>query len=336
MAFQFSRLRISLSCGRASQSFYSGSFLARATGLALGVAADRLFADPARFHPVAGFGQAAGWLQQRLYADSRSSGVAFTAVSVAIPTLAAAMISRCAPTATLALCTWASLGGTTLRRTGLQMAQALEQSDLDTARAWVAWLCSRDPQALDDVGIARATVESLAENTSDAVTATLVWGALAGPAGVVAHRAANTLDAMVGYRSARYARFGWASARLDDVLGLVPARVTALASVLVGPYHRDAWKAWRRDAQGHPSPNAGVVEASAAGALGLQLGGPTVYASGVENRPVLGDGRIPEAEDIRRVVRFSAQVQYTVFGLCLVALAAANSAAFGRCRGKLQ
>ena len=234
------------------------------------------------------YGQAVSKLERRIYADSKARGVAFTTIAVAAPVVLTAAVSTVAPTLALTATTWASLGGTTLRRTGERMADRLSAGDIDAARELVPWLCSRDPEALDADGIARATVESLAENTSDAVTGTLMWGAIAGAPGVVAHRAVNTLDAMVGYRNDRYRQFGWASARLDDVAGFLPARLTAVATVVAGPNRRQALAAWQRDASNHPSPNAGVVEASAAGALGLQLGGKTVYLSGVEMRPVLG------------------------------------------------
>jgi len=206
----------------------------------VGYALDRIFADPTNHHPVALYGQAVSKLECRIYADSKARGVAFTAIAVATPVALAAAASTVAPSLTLAAATWASLGGTTLRRTGERMTDRLTSGDIDAARELVPWLCSRDPEALDADGIARATVESLAENTSDAVTGTLMWGAIAGAPGVVAHRAANTLDAMVGYRNARYRQFGWASARLDDVVGFFPARLTAVATVVAGPDRRSS------------------------------------------------------------------------------------------------
>ena len=158
----------------------------------------------------------------------------------------------------------------------------------------------------------RATVESVAENTSDAAVAPLFWGAVAGVPGLLAYRAANTLDAMVGYRSPRYARFGWASARLDDVLNWLPARATAALTVLTaqlaGGSPAGAWRAWQRDGAAHPSPNAGRCEAALAGALGLRLGGRNVYGSRVEERPTLGDGQPPVRGDIGRAVRLSRAV----------------------------
>lgn len=278
------------------------------------------------------YGQAVSKLERRIYADSKARGVAFTTISVAAPVVLTAAVSTVAPTLALTATTWASLGGTTLRRTGERMADRLSAGDIDAARELVPWLCSRDPEALDADGIARATVESLAENTSDAVTGTLMWGAIAGAPGVVAHRAVNTLDAMVGYRNDRYRQFGWASARLDDVAGFLPARLTAVATVVAGPNRRQALAAWQRDASNHPSPNAGVVEASAAGALGLQLGGKTVYLSGVEMRPVLGGGRAPAVADVRRAAELSKRVQNIVALSCAGAVVVAGCVRHAKAR----
>lgn len=278
------------------------------------------------------YGQAVSKLERRIYADSKARGVAFTTIAVAAPVVLTAAVSTVAPTLALTATTWASLGGTTLRRTGERMDDRLSAGDIDAARELVPWLCSRDPEALDADGIARATVESLAENTSDAVTGTLMWGAIAGAPGVVAHRAVNTLDAMVGYRNDRYRQFGWASARLDDVAGFLPARLTAVATVVAGPNRRQALAAWQRDASNHPSPNAGVVEASAAGALGLQLGGKTVYLSGVEMRPVLGGGRAPAVADVRRAAELSKRVQNIVALSCAGAVVVAGCVRHAKAR----
>jgi adenosylcobinamide-phosphate synthase len=211
-----------------------------------------------------------------------------------------------------AVATWAVLGGTSLAREGLAMAEALEAADLEAARARLPHLCGRDPSALDVKELTRATVESIAENTSDAAVAPLLWGAALGVPGLLAYRAINTLDAMVGHRSPRYANFGWAAARTDDVANWVPARVTGLLTAacapLVGGSPREAYAAFRRDGAKHPSPNAGRCEAAFAGALGVRLGGVNVYGTRVEHRPELGDGRAPEVPDIRRAVRLSRAV----------------------------
>lgn len=304
----------------------------RGVAIAAGYTLDRIFADPTNHHPVAIYGQAVSKLERRIYADSKARGVAFTTIAVATPVALTAAVSTVAPTLALTVTTWASLGGTTLRRTGERMADRLTAGDIDAARELVPWLCSRDPEALDADGIARATVESLAENTSDAVTGTLMWGAIAGAPGVIAHRAVNTLDAMVGYRNDRYHQFGWGSARLDDVAGFLPARLTAVATVVAGPNRRQALAAWRRDASNHPSPNAGVVEASAAGALGLQLGGKTVYPSGIEMRPVLGSGRAPAVADVRRAAELSKRVQDIVVLSCAGAVVVAGCVRHAKAR----
>jgi adenosylcobinamide-phosphate synthase len=212
-----------------------------------------------------------------------------------------------------ALATWTALGGTSLAREGDRMADALESGQTLRARELLTHLCARDPSRLEPPELARATVESLAENTSDAVVAPLFWAAVAGPAGVIGYRAVNTLDAMVGYRSERYERFGWAAARVDDVVNLLPSRLTALLTVASAPVvqgsPRQVWAVWRRDRRRHPSPNAGQCEASAAGALGIRLGGTNVYEGEIESRPVMGEGnRLPEVADVRRAVTLGRSV----------------------------
>jgi adenosylcobinamide-phosphate synthase len=301
--------------------------LARAAGLLLGVAADAVLGDPRRGHPVAGFGAVAVALERRGYADRRSAGVAHVVVLVGGAVLLGAAAERVgrgavARTAVTAAATWAVLGGTSLAREGAALAGELDRGDLAAARVRLPGLCGRDPALLDAAGLARAGTESMAENTSDAVVAPLLWGAVAGVPGLLGYRAVNTLDAMVGHRSERYERFGWAAARLDDVANLLPARVCALLTAAVAPAVGGspgaALRAWWRDAAAHPSPNAGPVEAAAAGALGVTLGGRTVYAHGAEERPRLGEGPPPGPADLRRAARLSRLV-----GVASAVLAAA-------------
>ncbi|ADI11263.1 cobalamin biosynthesis protein [Streptomyces bingchenggensis BCW-1] len=228
--------------------------------------------------------------------------------------------SPVAQTMLTAAATWAVLGGTTLGREARAIGGALAAGDLDTARRRLPHLCGRDPQALDESQIARAVVESVAENTSDAVVGALVWGAVGGVPGLVGFRAVNTLDAMVGHKSPRYRRFGWASARLDDLAGWPGARLTAALAALAGPDPRGAWRAWRHDGHRHPSPNAGPVEAAFAGALGVRLGGTLAYGGRVEHRPVLNpDGQPVEAADIERAVRLSRRVGALALGVSVAA-----------------
>ncbi len=299
--------------------------MSTAAGLVLGFGLDRALGDPRRWHPVAGFGSAAAALESVTYRDGRVAGVVHEVLLVggtAVLGVAADRLTRGERTVgrfavgagLTALTTWTVLGGTTLARTGRAMADRLEAGDVDGARALLPSLCGRDPKVLDADGLARAAVESIAENTSDATVAPLVWGALAGIPGLLAYRAVNTLDAMVGYRNDRYRKFGWAAARTDDLANLFPARVsgvlTAALSPLVGGRPAAALGAWRRDAAKHPSPNAGVAESAMAGALGVRLGGRTQYRHGTELRPTLGDGPAPRVADLRRAVRLSEAVQF--------------------------
>nr|BFE63085.1 cobalamin biosynthesis protein [Dactylosporangium thailandense] len=310
---------------------------ADAAGIALGAALDAAFGDPRRWHPVAGFGRFAGALERRLYARDRWAGARFTAVAVGVPVVAAAAAARLtrnrplARTALVAAATWSALGGTSLAREGRVMAAKLATGDLPAARDQLPNLCGRDPAGLGAPELARATVESLAENTSDAVVAPLFWAAIAGVPGIVGYRAVNTLDAMVGHRSERYARFGTASARLDDAANLIPSRLTAALTVaaapLVGGSPSRALRTWLRDGSHHPSPNSGQCESAAAGALGVRLGGRNVYGSRVEERPHLGDGEPPTSSDVRRAAALTVAV-----GTAAVALAAATRLALAHRR----
>ena len=287
-----------------------------AAGLAAGLVADAVLGDPRRGHPVAGFGTVAAALERRAHRDSRVAGTAYAAALTGATALVGVAAGRTRTpgrtAAVTALATWAVVGGTSLRREAAAMSRLLEAGDLDGARVQVRALCGRDPAALDAAGLARATVESVAENTSDAVVGPLVWGALLGLPGLLGYRAVNTLDAMVGHRSPRYERFGWAAARADDVANLLPSRLSAAlataAAPLVGGQPRAALRAWRRDGRKHPSPNAGPVEAAFAGALGRTLGGRLSYAGRVEDRPLLGNGPAPDVADIARAARLSAAV----------------------------
>ncbi|GAA4598724.1 adenosylcobinamide-phosphate synthase [Actinoplanes octamycinicus] len=309
---------------------------ADAAGLIAGYLVDAAIGDPRRYHPVAGFGTAAAALERRVYQPRRRTGAVFTAVAVGVPALAglaAGRATRRVPVARFALtaaATWTVLGGRTLRKESRVMAGHLAAGDLAAARGRLNHLCGRDPSALDEAELARATVESVAENTSDAVVAPLFWGALLGPAGLLGYRAANTLDAMVGHRSARYARFGTAAARLDDLLNLAPARLTGLLTVAVAPIGRgsprETLRVWRRDRGDHPSPNAGQCEAAMAGALGVRLGGRNVYFGRSETRPFLGDGPRPGAVHLTRAARISGAV-----GVAAVVLAAGGALVRGGC-----
>jgi adenosylcobinamide-phosphate synthase len=297
-----------------------------ALGLCLGAGLDRLLGDPSRGHPVATFGACAAGLERRLYAPSRIAGARHLAACLLVVGLPAAASTRATVArpldraAVVAAATWAVLGGRSLGRAADTVGNAIAAGDVPAARAGLPSLCGRDPECLDAPGLVRATVESVAENTSDAVVAPLVWGALAGVPGLLLYRAVNTLDAMVGHRSERYRDFGTPAARLDDAVNWLPARLSAALAVLLAPLvggdPAAALAAWRRDGSAHPSPNAGRVEAAFAGALGVRLGGPVVYPYGAEQRPVLGDGREVEATDVARAIRLSELVTVSALLVC--------------------
>ncbi len=297
--------------------------------LLAGYLADEIIGDPARWHPVAGFGRVAASLERVMYAPSRLRGAAFAATLVAGAALAGEALARAASRAklprdvALAAATWTALGGRSLRRAAGRVELCVERGDLDGARGALRSLCGRDAAELDAAQLRRAAVESLAENTSDAVVGTLLWGAVAGPAGVAAYRAANTLDAMVGSRSERYERFGWAAARLDDAMSWPAARAGAtlacLGAPLVGGSSRSAWRTLRRDGGAHPSPNAGRMEAAFAGALDVRLGGPLSYDGQAGCRPQIGGTRAPGQRDVRRAARLSLAVGAAAASACCLA-----------------
>jgi len=292
----------------------------RVAGLTAGWVADLVFGDPRRGHPVALFGRGAAAFERLSYADTRRAGVAHTVALLGALGVVGALGERLAGrtgqagvASTTAAAVFVALGGTSLARTGDRMAQLLASGDIDAARRLLPSLCGRDPSVLDAAGLTRAALESIAENTSDAHVAPMLWGAVGGIPAILVYRGANTLDAMVGHRSPRYARFGWAAARFDDAANFIAARATAVmvsaCAPVVGGSPVGAMRAWRRDAARHPSPNAGVVEAAFAGALGVRLGGPTQYAHELEIRPTLGDGPPPHVSDLVRAVRLSRAVQ---------------------------
>jgi adenosylcobinamide-phosphate synthase len=304
-----------------------------AAALLAGYAADLLAGDPRRWHPVAGFGRAALTLERAMYAPTRRRGAVVVAILVALPALGAELLARAAShgrpgrerlgrSVVLAALTWVALGGRSLRREALNVSDLVAREELDGARGALRALCGRDAAELDPTALCRAAVESVAENSSDAIVGALLWGALAGPAGVAVYRASNTLDAMLGHRSERYADFGWAAARLDDAMSWPAARLTAalacLAAPLVGGSSREAAAIARRDGRAHPSPNAGPVEAAFAGALGLSLGGPLAYNGEIQSRPRLGHGRAPAVGDVHRAARLSLAVGGAAAALCAV------------------
>ncbi len=269
-----------------------------AAAAALAIVVDRAFGEPpVDPHPVAAFGRLMAGAERRWWASNRRAGLRHLALGT-VPALAlgclldeAARRALGSTFATTTASTYLAVAGRSLDDAARAVEAALVEGDVDRARQLLPSLVGRDPTGLDAAEIARAVVESVAENTVDAVVAPAVWGAVAGSAGALSYRCTNTLDAMVGHRSERYERFGWASARADDVANLLPARLAAVLVAAVRPRRAVAVaRAVRRDAPAHPSPNGGVVEAAFAAALGIRLGGPSRYHGRDEVRPTLGDG----------------------------------------------
>ncbi|MCL7462517.1 adenosylcobinamide-phosphate synthase CbiB [Pseudomonas sp. NW5] len=263
---------------------------------------DALCGEPRRYHPLVGFGRLANALEawgNREGSGRRWQGLMAWALAVLPLTLLAALLASLPLIGGLLeiLALYAALGLRSLHEHARPIAAALRAGDLPAAQQALSMIVSRDTQVLDAEGVARGATESVLENSSDAVFAALFWFALAGAPGVVLYRLANTLDAMWGYRTARFERFGWAAARLDDLLNYLPARLTALSWALLGQTHQ-ALNCWRRQAGQCASPNGGPVMAAGAGALGVQLGGAACYHGQWQARPVLGCGQPASAQSI--------------------------------------
>ncbi|MEU6646580.1 cobalamin biosynthesis protein [Saccharomonospora sp. NPDC046836] len=287
---------------------------ARAIGLVLGVIADGAIGDP-RGRPVTGFTRAARAVERRLYADHPLPGAGYTAGLAGGAVLLGVLAERAgrrhplAQVAGTAVATWAVLGGARLATEGTELARELESGELDAARRRLATLDDRCTDGLDVNELSRAAVETVAGNTANAVVTPLLWGAAGGVPGLFGARAVTVLSGIVAPRIPRYQSFGWVTARVADLVNLLPTRAAAALTVtgapVVGGSAGRAWQAWRRDTVVHPSPNAGRVEAAFAGALEVRLGGRTVYPHGVEELPVLGDGRNPDAGHVTRAVELS-------------------------------
>ncbi|MDH0143431.1 adenosylcobinamide-phosphate synthase CbiB [Aquipseudomonas alcaligenes] len=270
-----------------------------------GVGLDAWLGEPRRWHPLVGFGHLAQRIEQRLNSGGRgwrSHGVSGWCLAVLPPVTLVWLLSLSSLGWLVdILVLYFALGLKSLAQHALPVAQALRLGDLDEARRRVGYLVSRRTSELDACGVARAGTESVLENGADAVFASLFWFAVLGAPGVLLHRLSNTLDAMWGYRNERFERFGWAAAKIDDVLNYVPARLVALTYALLGRT-ATALRCWRRQAPQWDSPNAGPVMAAGAGALQVQLGGAAIYHGVEELRPQLGEGAPARARDIERAL----------------------------------
>lgn len=276
--------------------------------IAAALVLDRLLGEPKRVHPLVAFGRLANAAERLLYKPQKWRGV-LAVLLLIIPFSLLAILTRFTPLgpALDAFLLYLALGWKSLDAHARPVRDALRANQLTTARDRVGKMVSRDTAPMESGDVSRAAVESILENGNDAIFGAIFWFAAAGAPGAVAYRLANTLDAMWGYRNERYRHFGWAAARLDDVLNFIPARLTALSYAVAGRT-RVALRCWRGQARAWKSPNAGPVMAAGAGSLGLALGGPAWYHGALEHRPALGPtldagGRAPTADDIVRALR---------------------------------
>lgn len=297
--------------------------LGRALGPLIGHTIDRNLGEPPNaIHPLIAVGAGLTALEKWFYRDDRVAGVVHVGVAVALAYGSGHALRRfvgrsASDAIAVALCS----GGAMLWESAANVGEALDRADLTEARELLPMLVGRDPSRLDESEISRAVIESVAENTVDAVTSSLWWGLVGGAPMVAVHRVTNTLDAMVGHRNEHYARFGWAAARLDDALNWIPARLTAAAiAVVAHKPTREVLAIVRRDGSNHPSPNGGQVEAATAGALGISLGGSNSYDGVIETRGSLGDGPPASPADVGAAIEVTSRASWLVAG----ALAAAG------------
>ena len=306
-----------------------GALCERSIAVAAGLVLDRVVPEPPdRAHPVARFGRLMTNVEDRVWSDARTRGVIHAAVGVTVA--AGTGVAIGSTTAATAVC----VAGRELRRVAGTVANELRTGDLPAARERLRALVGRDTTELDESGIAAAVIESLAENTVDAVFGIVVWALAFGAPGATGYRAINTMDAMVGHRTDRYDRYGWASARLDDAANLIPARLYAALLAVTAPRRAtNILTSVRRDARRHPSPNAGVAEAAMAAALGVELGGPLRYGPRTEDRPRLGTGRRPTTADIDTAIDLTSRVEVALItALVAVHLGTRRHELLGRSR----
>ncbi len=314
------------------------------SALVLGFLLDLAFGDPRwLYHPIRLIGNLIAWAEKPFRAAFPKSekgelaagtffAVFVVAVSTAVPAILLALASRLSSWLVFALEVFWSfqiLAAKSLKSESMKVYAALKEGDLSEARKAVSMIVGRDTQKLTEEGVAKAAVETVAENSSDGVIAPLLFLALGGPALGFFYKAVNTLDSMVGYKNDTYLYFGRFSAKLDDVLNFIPSRISGLLLVLASPLAglsmEGAWKIFRRDRRNHASPNSAQTEAAAAGALGVQLAGDAYYFGKLYKKPTIGDPLRPvEYEDIWRVNRLMYAAVCLALVLAVLAAAAAN------------
>ena len=288
---------------------------------------DRIFGEP-KWHPLVLFGHFAKRTEWSLNNNTKSAGILGVLLVTVPPSLIIYLIQINIEIFWLRalfdlLVMYIVIGWQSMKEHALAVVKPLVENKIETAREKLGVIVSRETKTMDEELIVGSTIESVLENGHDCVFASLFWYALLGPAGAVCHRLVNTLDAMWGYKDDRFLNFGWFAARLDDVMGWAPARLTAicygLAGSLVG-----ALSAWRDQSAKHKSPNAGLVMASGAGSLGILIGGPVTYDGMLQDKPWLGSGSRAVPRDISRsltLVDRSLAIWMGIYALIILAIA---------------
>ncbi len=312
-----------------------GAGVGFAGAMMLAMAVDALLGWPswlfARIgHPVTWLGQMIGAIDSGWNRASdppafrRGAGIAGALVVIAFSGAVGWVLQVLLPSgwiqiALLGVLAWPLVALRSLHDHVAAVADPLLAGDIAAARDAVSRIVGRDPAALDEAGIARAAIESLAENASDGIVAPVFWGALFGLPGIFGYKAINTLDSMIGHRSERHEAFGWAAARIDDVANFIPARLTGFLFVVLAPRRSDALSCMTRDARRHRSPNAGWPEAAMAGGLGVRLSGPRIYHGSTTNEPWLNEGaRDPRAADITEALTVYRRAMLLLAGLLAI------------------
>ncbi len=286
-------------------------------GAGVGLLIDRAFGEPpSNVHPVALFGSVMTKAEMFLWRGNRASGVSYGVLGLAIAAAASGFVSS--PFTGTAIGTYLAVAERSLLENAVSIESSLMLGDLASVRRKLPSLVGRDPERLDENGAARAVIESVAENSSDAVIAPMFYGALLGGRGAINYRAVNTMDAMVGYKNAQYRDFGWFNARLDDFANYLPSRLAGLLAWSVPTGRRPKFGSILTDAASHPSPNAGVIEATYAHKLGIRLGGENSYEGTLEMRPELGYGPGAVPSDIADAIALCRKCD-TLFAAMLIA-----------------
>lgn len=271
---------------------------------------DHYLGEPTRFHPLIGFGNVAQWLESLLNKGKKWQGaVAWGCAVVPITGAVYAVQELLISSASLWLLSgfnivvlYLAIGQRSLLEHANWIYQPLKAGDLEQARIKIGWIVSRDTEAMDSHQITSSTIESVLENGNDAIFGALFWFALLGAPGAVLFRLVNTLDAMWGYKTERWKEFGYVAAKLDDLLGWIPARLTAVSYALLGNT-KTALNAWRSQASHCSSPNGGPVMTSGAGALGITIGGDTYYHGQLVKKKSMGQGSDATMDDIQRAIK---------------------------------